>query len=289
VGSHTEILTHIPDGGTYGLTIFVIVSLGAFAMAVDIHRRWPRAIRPSVSGVYCAALLFASVWGLLVLGNDRLMPQSAPNILLSAGLGVLGGALAVKADRWIIRTCTRRSLHDPQSRSKYHSPAARIDSLIGPRSTVPIYSSMTLSERRRLSTPRQGRRTSHQDLDYRDTRVIVVIVAAALEEVVYRGLMVKLCFLFLLNLRILIPLLIGTTVLFALSHVWFGWPNVFAKWPLGAIALTITLVVGNIAPAILAHVWFNLAFWRREAGRRRQGSAGESNPYGPQSMAGRVL
>jgi membrane protease YdiL (CAAX protease family) len=46
-------------------------------------------------------------------------------------------------------------------------------------------------------------------------------------------------------------------LVFALSHIWFGWAQVLAKIPLSAIATLAALISGGVAAAIFAHVAYN--------------------------------
>jgi membrane protease YdiL (CAAX protease family) len=89
----------------------------------------------------------------------------------------------------------------------------------------------------------------------------LLVSAAALEEVLFRGVLVE------LSLSLRSPALTATCLLasllaFALTHVALGWAEVFAKLPLGALALISVLLLPSVVPAILAHVLFNLHAWR---------------------------
>jgi membrane protease YdiL (CAAX protease family) len=97
--------------------------------------------------------------------------------------------------------------------------------------------------------------------DARYVGLWLLLVIAALEEFIYRGLLIGVCFL-LPNGGLMTFALIGNIVAFALSHIWFGWPHVLAKFPLSVVTTAVTLVMGTILPAIIAHLFFNAIFWK---------------------------
>jgi membrane protease YdiL (CAAX protease family) len=86
-------------------------------------------------------------------------------------------------------------------------------------------------------------------------------VIAILEELLYRGFLVKACFLLASPVLIVFANL-ACLAFFSLGHVRFGWVHVAAKTPLGMLALGITLLAGTVLPAMLMHAVFNIAAWR---------------------------
>jgi membrane protease YdiL (CAAX protease family) len=93
-----------------------------------------------------------------------------------------------------------------------------------------------------------------------------LLIAAVLEELVYRGLLVSVCYLPAGIGWNALLLLVMMTV-FALSHIWFGWAHVLAKLPLSATTMVTVLALGTVLPAIVAHVFFNYRIWRETRSR----------------------
>jgi membrane protease YdiL (CAAX protease family) len=101
-----------------------------------------------------------------------------------------------------------------------------------------------------------------------------------LEEIVYRGLLVQVCFL--------LPgawwrglALAATILFFCLSHLQFGWSQVAAKAPLALVAMAAALSTGSVLSAVAVHVVFNVEIWRGitdapalERGVRSRGGGG---------------
>lgn len=221
-----EIRTPIPEAGSYGLAILLVYGLSSYSLAGELHQRWlaRRGVRPVP--VYCGVLAFVVAWGALLLDVRGLAGDDPIGWLAALPAGVAAGAIAGWADRAILRGHARRLLR------RGRSPAVRSDRGIGRPSF------------RRDEFP-----------------LWAAIAVAALEELVYRGMLVRASLL--VDPGGLAALaLVGTVVAFGLSHVWFGWAQVRAKLPLGALALAVTLATGTVLAAIVAHVVFNVRVWR---------------------------
>ena len=261
VESHTAIRTLIPEADSYGVAILVVLGLGSSALAADLRARWFGGTRVKIFHVYAAVLAFTGLWGLLVLETSRLLGTSALAWGLSLPVGLAAAAVARWGDRAILRFLKRRSLlrHRRHDRSR---PAVASAGRSGPRPTrvtsVPFAGQP--AQRRELSQHRVGQRFERAFTQH-DAGVWPFVFAAALEEVVYRGFLVGVCFL-LPGTALIALALAGTVVAFALTHVWFGWEHVAAKGPLGAATLVAALVLGTVLPAVVAHVAFNVGVWR---------------------------
>ena len=99
--------------------------------------------------------------------------------------------------------------------------------------------------------------------------LLLLLGVAALEEILFRGVLAD------LSLSLSTPAaaacLAGTLVLFALSHVYWGWSEVLSKGALGVLALASVLALGTVVPAIVAHAVVNTRSWlavRAEAASR---------------------
>jgi len=97
---------------------------------------------------------------------------------------------------------------------------------------------------------------------------LVLILIGALEEIIFRGFLVESCFLIPQSV-LRAAALAGTVALFAAGHVQFGWTQVFAKLPLGALALVSVLLLKTVLPAIVIHTMFNWIAWRDAEGDLR--------------------
>jgi hypothetical protein len=87
-----------------------------------------------------------------------------------------------------------------------------------------------------------------------------LIVAASLEELVYRGWLIEACRL-LPERGLREGAMVLSVVAFAFLHLDFGWAHVLAKGTLGSIALLGVLTTGSVVTAMVVHVWFNVWAW----------------------------
>jgi len=230
----------------YAIAILAVYGLSSFSLAFDLQRRLGNR-RLSVFHVHCAILLLTAVWGAATLGGGGLLPGSSWRWLAALPLGVVAGEAALRCDRSVVRFAARRFGRGPRRPGVPHP--ARIG--------TPTIVAAQLGSRGARRTVGAHRLAADSRLG-RDSAAMskgLVTAIAVLEELVFRG------FLFLACLRLsglgapaAVVALVGA---FALTHVWFGWIQVAAKLPLGALATLCALFAG-VLPAVLAHVVFNL-------------------------------
>jgi membrane protease YdiL (CAAX protease family) len=101
----------------------------------------------------------------------------------------------------------------------------------------------------------------------------VLLAAAVLEEWFFRGILMQIVTSETGPIVGPIAAVVITSVLFSLAHIWFGWPHVLAKAPLGIGTATMAVAGGGILPAIVVHTIFNLAYYQRAA-HAASGTAG---------------
>lgn len=241
--------TLIPELDPYLLAILVSYCLCSFSLASWLHARWLSATQFDFYAVYAAVLALTVSAGFLLLGGAWVGTASAFGLILAWPLGAALGLLAERLDRGIVRRLARgegaqRSrprVVDAQSRT-------RIVSQVSP---------LTRATSRGLRTAK-SHRLAPENLK---PSLSLMLIIAALEELIFRGLLLGLATLSP-NLWIYGACVLGTLAVFACSHIQFGWPHVFGKAPLGALCLLATLISGNVLTAVVAHVFFNLrAFW----------------------------
>jgi hypothetical protein len=252
--------TLIPEAYSYGIAILILYSLGSFSLAAQIHARWLAPGRISLMVTYCAVMAFAAIWGLLIFEPGQIFGGSAAVWILSIPVGLVAGLLAVWSDQAIVRRLSRREppLRTPRLNGEDLRPnSARRESNLPYLGDVPEIRLTTRGKA--VGAPRlQGELQSPEG---RRFGLSSVVLAAVLEEIVYRGLLVQVCFLIPNGLWVGLGLA-ATTLFFSLSHLPFGWPQVAAKSPLGLLALSAALSLGSVLPAIAAHLVFNLKIWK---------------------------
>jgi CAAX prenyl protease-like protein len=250
--------TLIPEAYSYGIAILILYSLGSFSLAAQIHARWLGPKRVGLMVIYCAVMAFAVIWGLLIFDPGQIFGGSTTVWIVSIPIGLVAGLLAVWSDQAIVRRLSRRVplLRTPRLNSEdARLDAARVEANLRYLGDVP---ETRLTSGKSVGSPRL------QSPESRRFGLLSVVLAAVLEEIVYRGLLVQVCLLIPNGMWAGLGLA-ATVVFFSLSHLPFGWPQVAAKSPLGLLALSAALGVGSVLPAIATHLVFNIKIWRNVA------------------------
>ncbi|MBV9786969.1 MAG: CPBP family intramembrane metalloprotease [Chloroflexi bacterium] len=250
-------LTH--EMRAYELAILVVLSLCSFSLAAEMHGRWLAVRGIKIQAVYCGVLSFVCLWALLVIHPRQILGGSGLALALSVPAGLVLGAVAGRIDRAVIRHSNRQHL-----RQTYKATLSRQADLRARRPTQPLRPRVTpavaLVDGRRTLGLQRIQQNAWQPQSGHEFGLWGVITVAVLEELIYRGFLVAVCFL--LPGPLLIGLaLAGTVAVFALSHIWFGWVHVVAKLPLGIVALLAVLTLGTVLPAVIGHVFFNVKVW----------------------------
>jgi hypothetical protein len=254
------------EGDPYALAIAVVGGLGALSLAAHIYTRWFMSLGARFSVVYGLVLTLVSVFGIWVVGSYRIVPTSLTSVGLSLAVGLVAGIAATLSDRSILRALGRRQARMRSRGARTRPQPPRLRDLRSRPGT------QLGRERRQLGLQRvQTKREPSFDIS-RDGLLTLASVGA-LEELEFRGALLGACFL-LPWPALRVAALAATVAAFALTHVWYGWPHVLAKFPLGLLALIAAIAVGNVLAAIVAHVFFNAAVWRE---LRDRASIGVSN------------
>jgi hypothetical protein len=212
----------MPDLGAYAVAVLVLNGLGAPSLAAMLQRRLASVACISYGHVYLAVLLAVCVWGAFCF-NFRLLIGANYGLIASLPIGLVAGHLAFTADRAILRRA--RSVGSAGAKHS-HSRLQSAD--------VTFDSGFTLWS---------------------------LLFVAVLEEIVFRDWYIEACRLIpLAGLRW--AALIGSVLAFALLHLKFGWCDVIAKLPLGALALLAVLLTGSLLAPGAAHLYFNWRYWR---------------------------
>lgn len=230
-----------PDGHIFAVAAITVWSVSCGSLAHALRRRC-FATRPhTFLPIYSAAMLGVASAAIAVLDLPRIEILTLPTLALAVPLGVGAGVAAVVTDA-VLR----------------HASRGRRGRAVVAHTPAPLHTS---AARPTASFVRPDRLSGSVDALTGSLFPALLVSAAALEEVLFRGVLVE------LSLSLRSPALTATCLLasllaFALTHVALGWAEVFAKLPLGALALISVLLLPSVVPAILAHVLFNLHAWR---------------------------
>jgi membrane protease YdiL (CAAX protease family) len=214
-------LTLIPETVCYRTAILVVYGLSAPALTSHV-RASVRQLSPlSFLTTYAVTLVLICLWASSLFSVSDLFGTFTVSTILWYPAGVALGLVAVRADRAIVRRLNRGT----------SARAVAASSPVRYASEEPPPPAATL------------------------------VAIAILEELIYRGFLVKVCFL-LAGPVLIVFANLACLAFFALGHVRFGWVHVVAKTPLGMLALGITLLAGTVLPAMLLHAAFNMAAWK---------------------------
>jgi Type II CAAX prenyl endopeptidase Rce1-like len=255
--------TLIPEADSYGIVILVVYSVSSSSLAVHIiNSRWLAGKRNSFWTVRNWVMAFTVAWGFVLFPAGQIFGNSPSAWVLSIPFGIVAGWVAGWADRAIIRRTSRWQQISANRSGPKGSSTTRLTHNAVPRNLRPsLIPTAGQAARRRdigLHEGRQSFRLSATELQF---GFWSIAIASVLEELIYRGFLVQVCFL-LPNRFLIAVALAGTLIVFALSHIQFGWSHVLAKFPLGALALISVLYFGTVLPAVAAHVVFNIGVWK---------------------------
>lgn len=250
------------------VAIVAVFGIGGFSVASELLSRSRLCQRLGLWRIYSAILGITTLWAILVFGDQYLLATSVVQFVIAILFGPAIGFLAVLCDRRIIRL--------------FFGGAALSQSSMRNASGVVAHSVGDATNIRAVASGGPGMAGGPAAAGRHVTRSIHVLYAESIasftwidavlvavsEELVYRWCLVRVAFLFSSVVLTGLCLLL-ITLLFALSHVWIGWEQVFAKLPLGVAMMAAVLIFGNILPAIFGHVLFNL---RTQQDRLRYGS-----------------
>lgn len=236
--------------------VVVMLGLSGLTLAAHLHTRWTPLRRLPMLGLHVGISALTVAGGVLLLGRDVLTPAGSPGPLrLVAGLplGLAVGLLVIRTDRAITRWWGSRAGHSIRDQRPVALRSGR------PRPAGFAVTS-TGAEARATGLMEARNDFAPTTADLRVRLPLLQAVAIA-EELVHRGVLLALA------LSISAPALawlaaIGVQLVFAVSHVFFGWGQVLSKLPLAALGTAATLACGTVLPAVIAHAIFNAWVWR---------------------------
>jgi hypothetical protein len=259
--------TPIPEANSYGIALLIVYSLSCFSIAGQIHSRWLAALGVHFASVYSAVMSFTVALGFLLIDPNRIFGCSAITWIISVPIGLVAGLMACWCDRRILRHLSRRRLMQVKSgeggRLGYNWRTQPASNLFGRFEYAPVASSLVGKRRSRFLKTEQDLRSFSE---IQQIGVSSLVIIAVLEEMIFRGFLLNLCFALPTTYLITIAVF-GTILFFSLSHIHFGWPHVLAKLPLGVLTTITALWSGAVLPAIVAHVVFNFRAWKDQRNR----------------------
>jgi membrane protease YdiL (CAAX protease family) len=233
-----KLLTPTPDGQAYLIALVAVSALACAPVAELVRTVWPTRPRPPFVPVYVGILAAVAVLAVATLNLPSLTQSSPAALVGSLLVGLPAGFAASWCDRSV-----RRVIWESRRR------AEAVDGT-RPRPLVPLGAAAP-----QLSLPMSETDTG----EFRPSSLGALVAVAALEEVLFRGVLIDLS-------RELSPefaaiCIAASLLVFAGSHVYWGWEEVIAKLPLGVAALVVSLPFRAVIGAVAAHAVFNAQSW----------------------------
>lgn len=258
--------TLIPDTQSYATAALAVAAPSSIALASHIHVRWldHRGVR--TIPVHTAVLAVVAAFGVVLLGGGVLAQGGGLGLIAALPLGAVLGLAVIHLDTRISRMILRRRAAGAGVAARPAPPVrgvrVRSAGLTASRERGPT--SVSTSRRGTAPTagaPRQAWRPNRRDTDLR-IGLGWLLAVAVLEELVFRGVLVRLALL-PPSTALRIAALAGGVLAFAFSHVFFGWGQALAKLPLAVLSVLAVLLTGNVLAAVIGHAVFNGHVWRQ--------------------------
>ncbi|GAA2786902.1 CPBP family intramembrane glutamic endopeptidase [Crossiella cryophila] len=244
--------TLTPEQQAYALAVLALLGMGCLTLAAHLRTRWLERFGVGFLPAHVVTMAVLCGCGLLLLGPAGILTSSIGATLLAVPLGLAGGVAVIWADGAILRGLSGRRGGNTRRRAVRGGGE-------GVHRVRPVPLGDQAARRRTIGIFKVTGSFAPSAEDYR-VGLGWLLGVAVLEEIVFRGLLIRLTQLLPEGTQWLGA--VAVTVLFALTHVFFGWDQVLAKLPLAAVALGLALTTGAVLAPALAHALFNLHVWR---------------------------
>jgi membrane protease YdiL (CAAX protease family) len=246
---------HTPEVRCYALAALAVCGVSCTALAAHLHARWFAARHVEFLTVHAAVLAVIVAAAAGILAPAGVIGKPGWGVLWLSPLSALGGWLAVRGDRAIVRRYSRLRARNERAAGGAHlgrlTPQIRsVQAVFGRKQGSP----------RVVGAERMQERWDPMPGGMR-LRLPWLLAVALLEELVFRGFLVQLLCSFS-SVFVLVAGLIGVGLVFCLSHVFFGWAQVLAKVPLCVVATVLAVAAGSPLLAVIAHLYFNFMTWK---------------------------
>ncbi|GGX74254.1 CPBP family intramembrane glutamic endopeptidase [Streptomyces hiroshimensis] len=256
-----------PDTRTYMWAALALCSASCLTLAAHLRTRWLAHRGVRFMPVHVCLMTVLTAAGIAALGPGGI----ATGPLWPGAAGLAAGAACGLLVIWSDGAVTRWSAGRARARTTTAGRgSARRPQEARVRSMRPVRApgaSPGDGPRRRVMGIAKGRGGYVPTAE--DYRVGLgwLLAVAVLEELVFRGVLLRMA------LRpghdgLRVAGVVGVVVMFALSHIFFGWAQVLAKLPLSVLATTATLITGSVWAAAVTHMVFNAYVWRRQTALR---------------------
>lgn len=230
-------LTLTPDLYGYALAVSVVYCLSCPWVAESAALSSPRLGRRGFLPIYLATLAIVAPASALIVRPPLVKLPPLPSIGLWVLLGVAAGVFVVEVEKRIVRVIAGRARSGHRRELGVATPERL--TMSGPSGLI--------------STPRDKRPPIRN--------LLMLEAVAVLEEIIYRGVLLSIALWLPAGPRFVA--IAGVVLIFALSHVSFGFAQATAKLPLGIVATLLTFGAGSVLPAAVAHGVVSAIAWQR--------------------------
>lgn len=275
--------TLIPEAGTYGLAIAMVLGLATFALAMHVQSRWLAPWkRFPFHAVHIVTMIVVCGWSALIFELGPLLRPRAPWwFVVILGLGF--GLASTRLDRRIVRRLSRarsrsRSQRERNREQRKQRQNQRASAFGGanvrlmPDKVRPISSTgggakaeAETGAKAKADEPGRFAAWIEAHREHQLSSALILVAIALLEELIFRGFLLSGCRL--IEQPILEHLaIVATCAAFALAHIRFGWAQVASKIPLSILATAAAMISGGVVAAMIVHAVFNFEVWQESKG-----------------------
>ncbi|MCD6039139.1 MAG: hypothetical protein K0S27_539 [Gammaproteobacteria bacterium] len=239
-----------PEFQNYAIVILFTWCLGSSNLASHVYSRYffhvnvnPLFIQCSVKGLICfLAMIFFPIKNLF---SSTISWQLASiPVGFSMGWFVIG--IELKINRFLQRRKSQATYQPAQQKHYYF--------YTGPKKMIQSLSSTYYANQKTYLKKLHENYVTHESKPYKFSLMIVLLIAV-FEEILFRGYLVQCCDLFPDMLTKFV--LFMSVIIFGASHASFGLGQVLSKTMMGICCMVTVLTFHTLLPALIIHGYLN--------------------------------
>lgn len=261
---------HTLESQLFGSLVLLFLGLGSFDLSVQVHSRLLKSNPQKI--------LEAHVWtkGIIAMACLYFSPalftieSSWMQLFSIFPIAIFGSMLCVSFEKKLIRRIYRQRLHKPKEQTDGKLGHGMIlETQVRPRNLHLFSSKQGPSDQSSLKGTDSFNAFKY-DRQKRNKQLIILLLIALAEELIFRGYLVQICRDSTLGIGQYFLILL-MQLCFGFSHIYNGWTQVISKSLLGSVAFFGQFITGTVICSIFIHCAFNYLAWS-EQGRRGKSS-----------------
>lgn len=236
--------------------ILITWGLGCSCVAGNIYSRYFLETSVSPMAIQFWIRFVVVALGLIFFPNINFLYTTFVRFILSLGVGYLGGIIVVRFELWNERKYNEKLMEATKTTRKINV----LEKDIG---EVENFELGLCSKAQKVSNWKDRSLYYIYEIKNKSERYSLPLLlgVAFLEECIFRGYLLSLCFL--LPNYLIYPAIITLALLFGAKHIHARSREFLAKSMLGIITTIETLLFGNIIGAVITHCYLNYYVYKQ--------------------------